>query len=299
METFDQSAARVLSRASEAVSARPDSPTARREIVRAIADALVPVPTAAPKRWPYLLAASVVFATVAPWALWPARQPEPVAPIVMLPAPIPLPAPAPPTLEVRERVFASGARVKWSEGSELEFNDTLNSVLLRHGEVAADSAQAGVTIDAIDSQVFVRGHATVRSGAGCDGRAAVRVENGESVVRSRGLEMKVNAGEEWPRCGAPKVPPPPGAAFGLEQQNAVYENALNAQRAGKTDEAVRSLENLLHRAPDSALAETALAQEFRWLAPVDAARAKVAARRYLTKFPMGPARAEAERLLAQ
>ncbi len=297
METFDQSAARLLSRASEAARARPDSPAARREIVRAIADALVPAEPVAPARWPYLLAAGVVFAVAATWALWPARPVEPVpAPLVVAPVPAPLPAPSPPPapVEVRDRVFASGARLHWEGGSELEFNDPLNSVLLRRGEVAADAAEAGVSIESADCQVFVRGRTVVQTGAGCDGRALVRVETGESRVRSRGVETKLKAGETWPRCAAPKRD-----VFGLEQQNALYEEALAAQRAGKIEDGVRSLETLLKRAPGSALAETALAQEFRWLAAVDAVRAKAAARRYLSMFPMGPARAEAERLLAQ
>jgi hypothetical protein len=223
-----------------------------------------------------------------------------VPPLAQVPEAVPAPTPVPAPAQTHERVFASGARVRWERGAELEFNDTTSTVLLRRGQVAADGAEAGVAIECAGSEVFVRGRAVVRAGAGCDGRALVRVESGESTVRSRGVEMTLKAGEEWPRCAALKPPPPPPApAFGLEQQNAVYEDALQAQRAGKTDDAVRALEDLLQRAPDSALAETALAQEFRWLAPVDAERAKAAARRYLSTFPMGPARADAERLLTQ
>ena len=129
--------------------------------------------------------------------------------------------------------------------------------------------------------------------ANIDGRALVRVESGQSRVRSGGVEVRLQAGEEWPRC-APKREP-----FTLEQQNALYEEALIAQHSGRVDDAVRRLESLLRRAPDSALAETAMAQEFRWLAPVDRPRAQAAARRYLSMFPMGSSRAEAEQVLAQ
>ena len=300
METFDRSAARLLNRASEAVEARADAPQVRREVVAAITQALVPAAPVAKRRWPAWVAVGVAAAAAALWLAWPRPAPTPVPQVVQLPkspppsAPAPVVvAPTPPAVAVNERVLSSGARVSWVSGAELEFDDVGNSVLLRRGEVAADAVQAGVSIDSGDSQVFVRGRARVLSGAGCDGRALVRVESGESRVRSRGVEARLQAGEEWPRC-APKREP-----FTLEQQNALYEEALIAQHSGRVEDAVRGLESLLKRAPDSALAETALAQEFRWLAPVDRARAKAAARRYLSTFPMGSSRAEAEQLLEQ
>lgn len=301
METFDRSAARLLSVASEAVEARPDAPQVRREVVAAITQALVPVAPVAKRRWPAWVALGVAAAAAALWLAWPKPVAPPAPQLVQVPAPpvpqpvvvVPPPAPEPSPVAANERVLSSGARVSWVTGTELEFDDVGNSVLLRRGEIAADAVQAGVSIDTGDSQVFVRGRAQVVSSGGCDGRALVRVESGQSRVRSGGVEVRLQAGEEWPRC-APKREP-----FTLEQQNALYEEALIAQHSGRVDDAVRRLESLLRRAPDSALAETAMAQEFRWLAPVDRARAQAAARRYLSMFPMGSSRAEAEQVLAQ
>ena len=51
--------------------------------------------------------------------------------------------------------------------------------------------------------------------------------------------------------------------------------------------------------PKSPLAETALAQKMRWLAPTDPTGAREAARSYLQRFPMGFGRADAETLVLE
>jgi hypothetical protein len=104
--------------------------------------------------------------------------------------------------------------------------------------------------------------------------------------------------------GTPPAPSTPealdavdGKALTLVEQNRVFAQAIERHRAGDTPGAVELLEQLLRGAPRSPLAEPALAQQLRWLEPLDHARALETARRYLKQHPMGSARADAERII--
>ena len=87
----------------------------------------------------------------------------------------------------------------------VELRDDGARVVVRRGEVAAEvtSLDEPFTVESFDTLVATRaGRFQVKPGAGCDGRAEVRVNEGSVSVDG----AEVQAGETWPRCAA--TPPP-------------------------------------------------------------------------------------------
>jgi hypothetical protein len=126
-------------------------------------------------------------------------------------------------------------------------------------------------------------------------------------VKVAAKEVTLAEGEVWPSCAAAKeepvepVKPPPAKLekpLSLDEQNAMFQHAVELQRDGEVLEAAALLERIVQKAPESPLAEPAMAQELRWLMEDHRDQATVVARRYLRKFPMGSARADAEKLVA-
>ena len=182
-----------------------------------------------------------------------------------------------------------------------------------------------------DAEVEVRGTAfrvsVVTPDPACAGGTPTRLEVSEGVVvlRHHGVETRIAAGEHWPDCppaAAPLPPPapippaapPPRAASSpsrstdapasppvrppaapaeskLAEQNDLFDGAMRDKRAGRTTDALVALDRLLAKYPRGPLAESAAVERFRLLrgsARVDAARD------YLTRWPQGFARAEAQ-----
>ena len=155
----------------------------------------------------------------------------------------------------------------------------------------------------------------------------VVVSEGVVVVRHAGREDRVKAGEAWPpSCAEASTPPentatPPAAAStarvpvpspssavasassasSASKLAAANELAARAERASKNGDprgAVVLFDRLLAEYPSSPIAESATVERMRALAKIDRGRAVAAARDYLTKYPRGWARAEAEAILA-
>jgi hypothetical protein len=98
---------------------------------------------------------------------------------------------------------------------------------------------------------------------------------------------------------APTITTPlPSMPSHLAEQNDLYDRAMQAKREGRGDVAVMTLERLLSSYPTGPLAESAAVERMRMLAGANHARARLAARDYLTRYPNGFGRAEAEALAA-
>lgn len=206
---------------------------------------------------------------------------------------------------------------------------------LRAGAVRADVAKVPplgrFAIRTADAEVEVRGTSfrvsLVEPDPSCGGGTTTRVDvtEGVVVVRNRGAEDRVAAGESWPRGCSPKLPsagssapaaassapaaaasapsassPRPAAtappASELAAQNDLFAVANAAKRRGDAPAALAGYERFLARYPGSALAESATVERMRLLAATDRARGAVAAKAYLARYPSGFARAEAEGL---
>jgi hypothetical protein len=82
-------------------------------------------------------------------------------------------------------------------------------------------------------------------------------------------------------------------ASSLSEQNDLFAGAMRDKRAGRRAEALAGLERLLATYPRGPLAESGTVERFRLL---DGAAQAQAARDYLSRWPRGFARAEAEAL---
>jgi hypothetical protein len=125
------------------------------------------------------------------------------------------------------------------------------------------------------------------------------------VVHHAGRESRIAAGEGWPRgcAGAPRgaraaAPSAPVSASSLAEQNDLFASAVAAKQSGEGAVALARFEAFVRRYPASPLAENASVERMRLLRATDPARARVAARAYLGRWPDGFARSEAEGVLS-
>ena len=227
-----------------------------------------------------------------------------------------------------------GVKVHLQPETSVQLRDDGTRVVVRRGEVAAEvvSLESPFYLESGDTQVATRGaRFSLKPGAGCEGRTRVMVTEGSVTLNG---STTLQAGEGWPHCEpvtartppepivapAPVVaapepvravvtkrtpPPPPPAAVEkraeddrLARQNELYLQAVNLQRAGQVGAAVLKLEAVMAD-QNSPLAETALAQKMRWLSASDRSAARVVAREYLQRYPMGFGRADAETLVLE
>jgi hypothetical protein len=231
-------------------------------------------------------------------------------------------------LDVADRLLASsdgrvsvalstGSHLVAEPGTELSILESTatQAFELRAGAVQADVAKLGPSdrfiIRTSDAEIEVRGtsfHVTITKplatcGSGTVTRVAV--SEGVVVVRSRGLEDRVKAGEAWPRgCQTPKAVASPSTTAeaitvsDLAEQNRMFAAATAARRQGDATRAIGLYEEFTLRHPSSALAESAAVERMRLLAGVDPPRARQAASDYLARHPRGFARREAETIAA-
>lgn len=299
-KSYDRAVAELLRRQSEAVDAGPDAPELRKQLVGAIDDALAANASARrPPRgrvvpWVLLAAAAVVLLVLGALQLNERMSPEK--------------EPTPITVTPSDVTLAGGGRLTRGPSARVDVTDNGTVATLRMGEIAAEVLSQELRIDTTDAQFFVRDAVvSLETGAGCDGRVKLIVTRGSARVRIAEKDVTVKAGDVWPTCTAKNAPASPDTSprvpvvvkreLTLDEQNDLFGRALVLQRAGDMQAAVVLLERIVTEAPDSPLAEPALAQELRWLAPEHSEQALVIARRYLKKFPMGSARAEAETLV--
>jgi hypothetical protein len=198
---------------------------------------------------------------------------------------------------------------------------TTQRVELREGAVAARVAhvESGhrFVVMTPDAEVEVRG-TTFRvtvvpplEACADGGRTRVVVTEGTVVVRARGTESYVSAGNSWPApcaraaaIGTQKVAPPiavsapPMSASSLSAQNDLFADAMTAKRNGDARRAVSILDELVTSYPHGPLVESAEAERLRVLRELDPARARVEANGYLVRYPNGFARDEARAILS-
>lgn len=321
--TWDRHAADQLREALEGMGPVPASPAARDAALAAIDAALSQSPQPASRRAPlWALAAAALLAVGAATSLL--SRPAPAARIVSSTGDVEQRAAG--AFHTRQGTLtlalASGATLTLAPQTDVEVKDEGARVLLRAGAVAAmmlSGEQRSITVETLDSQVFTRGaRMKIDTRGGCDGNTGLSVDEGAVLVRRRGTETPVMTGQTWPSCPtAPSTapveaptdaptqpptlkrdePPAPRPESALTKQNRHYERAMTLQREGQFDSALRELEQVIAGPDTSPLAEPALALKLRWLAPSRPVEARAAARQYLQRFPMAPARADAEVLL--
>lgn len=264
--------------------------------------------------------------------------------------------------------LADGSRLTVDPGSSVALASLASTrrFVLRDGSVRADVSKLAqgerFVVETVDAEIEVHGTSfrvalTPPDAAPCEGsRTRVHVFEGVVAVRSRGAEVRLRAGDDWPRgCGAtgatpvatvpaqpplaaapsvaaspsaeapvaaappaatppastpPAAAPPTGANAASEpapkrtsgtlaEQNRIFGEGAEARRRGDAPAALAAYEKLLATYPDGFLAESAAVERMRVLATLDRARARDAARQYLSRYPNGFARAEAERLGAR
>ena len=84
----------------------------------------------------------------------------------------------------------------------------------------------------------------------------------------------------------------------LAIENDLFAAGVHARKRNQPGEAVRFLSLLIERYPDGPLTESAMVQRMKILTSLDPGSAARAASEYLSRFPTGYARGEAERLAA-
>ena len=84
----------------------------------------------------------------------------------------------------------------------------------------------------------------------------------------------------------------------LASENDLFAAGVHARKRNQPGEAVRFLSLLIERYPDGPLTESAMVQRMKILTSLDPGSAARAASEYLSRFPTGYARGEAERLAA-
>jgi hypothetical protein len=226
---------------------------------------------------------------------------------------------------------STGTELTVEEGGEVSIVDSGPSEVfaVHAGAIRAEVAKLHpgqrFIIRTPDSEVEVRGTsfrvAVTEGDPACEGGTVTRVSVFEGVVsvRHSGEEARITAGGEWPNgCTGRKEPPAEArgekARLGarrpasgpssqiesvrpssdLAEQNDCMARAFAAKRRGAIQEAIQGFETFVARYPTSSLVESALAERMRLLRGVDAARAVKAAEQYLSRYPKGFARSEAE-----
>jgi hypothetical protein len=185
-------------------------------------------------------------------------------------------------------------------------------------------------IETADAEVELHGSALkvalVAPDPSCGGGARTRVSVSEGDVRVRAGEHDValTAGEQWPagcdaapravrapnRRTAPRLrasaasalptaaPSPAAPASSLGVENDLFAEAVRARNAGDLSHAASTFGRLIDEHPRSPLLESAMVQRMRLLSTLDRPAGVSLAHAYLSRFPAGVARPEAERLTA-
>lgn len=234
-----------------------------------------------------------------------------------------------------EIALSTGTSVTLGPSADTTFTGVkkLQSFSLAAGKVAARVAklQDGdrFLVRTADAEVEVRGTVFEVSlvepdpSCGAGTRTRVSVTEGIVVVRSLGSETRVAAGGKWPEgCGVAAAPPPPpvmapvappvvavapphpvvapgsvAPVDPLAAKNDLFASALAAKRRGELRVALAGFESYLTKYPGGELVESASAQRMGILAKLDPARAVVAAKEYLAKWPNGFAREDADAII--
>lgn len=209
--------------------------------------------------------------------------------------------------------------------------DATRRFRLTQGAVRAQvmPLQAGerFIIDTEDAEVEVHGTrfrvSLASSEAGCPRGIATKVEVSEGVVTVAwsGHDVELLPGDSW-SSDCPRARPSPrsvsaAAAIAATEQNArergprrktspsdlaaqnqLFSSAVRARRSGRVSDSLGLFGRFLREYPASSLVESALVQRLRLLTATEHGAAAAAATDYLSRFPNGFAREEAEKVLA-
>ena len=232
--------------------------------------------------------------------------------------------------------LASGAVVEVPPASHMSVAFSIPAGAAHDDRVSltAGSATAHVpTLAAGESFLLVTPDAQIVGGGGgftvslspegATPRTHVTAMEGSVVVRYRGQEIRLAAGEQWPPAPAAQQvapaamnPPAPSSSAvpavsgpsapapsnrpvsSLAEQNALMQAALAARRAGDNATAVAKIDELLAKYPATPHGEEAHVERFRALDRMGSHSAAVAeARLYLAAYPNGFARDEAKSIV--
>jgi ferric-dicitrate binding protein FerR (iron transport regulator) len=218
--------------------------------------------------------------------------------------------------------FSTGTTVTLGEATDLTVNADGPMQLLQLGTGFIDLHVAKLTsaqrflVSTSDSEVEVRGTqfrvALAQPDPTCGGGTTTRVSVSEGVVvvRHDGTESRVAAGETWPcamttttpaigdEIETPAGPPHAAPSSVLAEVNALFGQAMAAKHRGDTRGSVQALDRLIARYPSCQLAENAAMERLRLLHASGSLRAVAAAKNYLSAYPHGFGRAEAEAVVA-
>ena len=235
--------------------------------------------------------------------------------------------------------FPSGAQAMVAHKSTLKITAARASeaLFLASGGVEVEVPKLdptrGFSVETPDARVMVHGtHFTVTVESSAEGpRTRVDVERGIVSVQRGGREVFLSAGQSWPpptvseapapapseaadagvEQSAPEVPavgagaPPRSAHHVLDSReladlNRRFARAMALKKSGESPAALRLLDRLAKRYPDSPLAQELRVERLRLLRALGRSRAAAReAARYLREFPDGYAAAEARELSGQ
>lgn len=229
-------------------------------------------------------------------------------------------------------VLASGTNVEIAAASKLRLDRAATgdvvgvSVGVIAFKVPTLADGESFVVSTPNAEIIVRGTAFEVTVRDSEPRTRVRVKDGTVLVRAGGVDVVVNAGDEWPRATTLPAPPitptasatvavvapPPTTAVPptpiapsappkestLADQNRLLQSALDARRGGNNGRCLALLDELLSRYPRSPLVQEARVERFRTLERMGQHAAAVAdARRYLADYANGFARDEAKTIV--
>lgn len=223
--------------------------------------------------------------------------------------------------------FSTGTSVVLGEGTDLTINGdgAMQQLHLGGGWVGLHVAKLGAgqrfLVTTADSEVEVRGTqfrvSITPPDPACGGGTPTRVSVTEGVVtvRHAGAESRVAAGEQWPAgCSDATVRTAqswtasasakstttiaPSLASTLAERNDLWEQILGAKQQGNPSLAMAMCDRFVAKYPIGPLSEDARVERMRLLRTGAPGRAAAAARQYISAYPNGFARGEAEAIVA-
>jgi hypothetical protein len=227
--------------------------------------------------------------------------------------------------------FEAGSRVQMEALTEATMSEEASTqfVALRMGAVTATVHKLGDRGRFIvrTDEAVVEAHGTVfrvarRRAPGCGLQTTVHLTEGRISVRDAAGERFLLAGEEWasackgdsaPAMGLTSAARPPASvattvptlastqpttSSELTAQNALFSRAMAQKSRGDQRAAIGTLDELLTVYPTTQLREVACAQRMNIAATSDPGRASTLARAYVSEFPRGFARKDADAILA-
>ncbi len=168
------------------------------------------------------------------------------------------------------------------------------------GRVVVRAAQGGTTLERGGEWVSSCATAAMPTASGtvvvANGEAPTAAVEPSAAPRALGTSRGTPAAATTSAAAPPVVPSTAAAPSELAAQNALFADAMASRGRGDTRSALTSLEFLLDKYPRTPLREAAEAQRMMLASGADRARGATLARAYLSRYPHGFARADAEKI---